>query len=116
MLHSCRKFVFLLREMLPARVNKDQLSRFHLGSSDAFAQAIADFSEAYAEQTNRDHAVLVAAIKEGHVPAETDFKGVSKARRKTSCRMTRQLPLHRRIRACSVRGMERLSKLWNRPG
>jgi uncharacterized protein (DUF2252 family) len=44
----------------------------YLGNSDAFAQAIADFTEAYAEQTKRDHAALVAAIKEGRVQAETD--------------------------------------------
>jgi hypothetical protein len=44
----------------------------YLGSSDAFAQAIADFTEAYAEQTKRDHAALVAAIKEGRIQAKTD--------------------------------------------
>jgi uncharacterized protein (DUF2252 family) len=45
----------------------------YMGSSDAFAQAIASFSEAYAEQTQRDHAALLAAIKEGRVQAETDI-------------------------------------------
>lgn len=44
----------------------------YLGGSDAFAQAIVDFTEAYAEQTKRDHAALVAAIKEGRVQAVTD--------------------------------------------
>ena len=44
----------------------------YLGGSDAFAQAIADFSDAYAEQTKRDHAALLAAIKEGRVKAVTD--------------------------------------------
>jgi len=43
------------------------------GGSDVFAQAIADFAEAYAEQTKRDHAALVAAIKEGRVQAESDI-------------------------------------------
>ena len=44
----------------------------YLGNSDVFAQAIADFTEAYAEQTKRDHAALVAAIKEGRIQAKTD--------------------------------------------
>jgi uncharacterized protein (DUF2252 family) len=43
----------------------------YLGGSDVFAQAIGDFSEAYAEQTKRDHAALLAAIKEGRVQART---------------------------------------------
>jgi len=42
----------------------------YLGSSDAFAQAIALFAEAYADQTKRDHAALLAAIKEGRIKAE----------------------------------------------
>ncbi len=44
----------------------------YLGKSEVFAQAIADFAEAYAEQTKRDHAALVMAIKEGRVQAVTD--------------------------------------------
>jgi len=42
----------------------------YLGSSDAFAQAIALFAEAYADQTKRDHAALLTAIKEGRIQAE----------------------------------------------
>ena len=34
----------------------------YLGNSDAFAQALASFAEAYADQTERDHAALLAAI------------------------------------------------------
>jgi hypothetical protein len=45
----------------------------YLGNSDVFTQAIADFAEAYAEQTKRDHAALVAAIKEGRVQARSDI-------------------------------------------
>jgi uncharacterized protein (DUF2252 family) len=45
----------------------------YLGGSDAFAQAIADFSEAYAEQTKSDHAALLDAIKQGRVQAESDI-------------------------------------------
>jgi uncharacterized protein (DUF2252 family) len=44
----------------------------YLGSSDAFAQAIALFAEAYADQTERDHAALLAAIKDGRIQAEVD--------------------------------------------
>ena len=43
----------------------------YLGSSDAFDQAIADFSEAYADQTERDHAALVAAAESGRIEART---------------------------------------------
>jgi uncharacterized protein (DUF2252 family) len=42
----------------------------YLGASDAFDQAIAAFSEDYADQSERDHAALVAAIDSGRVAAE----------------------------------------------
>src|SRR6266496_2739960 len=44
----------------------------YLGNSDAFAQAIALFAEAYADQTELDHAALLAAIKEGRIQAVVD--------------------------------------------
>jgi uncharacterized protein (DUF2252 family) len=44
----------------------------YLGKSDAFAQAIASFAESYADQTERDHAALLAAIKEGRIQAVVD--------------------------------------------
>ena len=44
----------------------------YLGNSDAFAQAIAVFAENYAYQTERDHAALLAAIKEGRIQARVD--------------------------------------------
>jgi uncharacterized protein (DUF2252 family) len=43
----------------------------YLGNNDSFDQAIASFAEAYAGQAERDHAALLAAIKEGRVPAQT---------------------------------------------
>src|SRR6266700_2839985 len=43
----------------------------YLGNKDAFDQAIADFSEAYADQAERDHAALLTAIKDGRVQAQT---------------------------------------------
>ena len=42
----------------------------YLGNGNTFDQAIASFAEAYADQAERDHAALVAAIKEGRVQAE----------------------------------------------
>jgi hypothetical protein len=44
----------------------------YLGNNDLFAQAIALFAEAYANQTERDHAALLAAIKDGRIQAEVD--------------------------------------------
>ena len=35
----------------------------YLGKSERFDVAIADFAEAYADQTERDHAALCAAVK-----------------------------------------------------
>jgi uncharacterized protein (DUF2252 family) len=41
----------------------------YLGNSSAFEDAIADFSEAYADQNERDYAALVAAVRAGKVEA-----------------------------------------------
>jgi uncharacterized protein (DUF2252 family) len=43
----------------------------YLGRGDAFDQAIGRFAVAYADQTERDHAALMAAVRSGRVPAET---------------------------------------------
>ncbi len=42
----------------------------YLGGGDAFDRAIAEFSESYADQSERDHAALVAAIDSGRIEAE----------------------------------------------
>src|SRR5215211_4750196 len=42
----------------------------YLGKSERFDGAIADFAEAYADQTERDHAALCAAVKSGRVPTD----------------------------------------------
>jgi uncharacterized protein (DUF2252 family) len=42
----------------------------YLGKSERFDTAIAAFTEAYADQTERDHAALLAAVKSGRVVAE----------------------------------------------
>jgi uncharacterized protein (DUF2252 family) len=41
----------------------------YLGKSTAFADAVTDFSVAYADQNERDHAALVAAVRTGRVEA-----------------------------------------------
>jgi len=41
----------------------------YLGKSDAFDRALGEFSLAYADQTVRDHAALVAAVKAGRLKA-----------------------------------------------
>jgi hypothetical protein len=42
-----------------------------LGSSTRFDNAIADFAETYADQNERDHAALAAAVSEGRVQAHS---------------------------------------------
>jgi uncharacterized protein (DUF2252 family) len=55
-----------------ARSSDPAMISGYLGNSDAFAQALASFAEAYADQTERDHAALLAAIKEGRIQAVVD--------------------------------------------
>ena len=43
----------------------------YLGQSDVFDRAIADFAEAYADQSERDYAALLEAIESGRITAET---------------------------------------------
>jgi uncharacterized protein (DUF2252 family) len=43
----------------------------YLGSGDAFEQAIADFSELYADQAEKDYRALADAVKAGRLAAET---------------------------------------------
>jgi uncharacterized protein (DUF2252 family) len=43
----------------------------YLGRSDKFDQAIADFSETYADQTERDYAEFQTAVKRGHIEVVT---------------------------------------------
>ena len=42
----------------------------YLGGSDAFDRAIAEFSEAYADQNERDYAALVQAEKDGRITVQ----------------------------------------------
>jgi sugar/nucleoside kinase (ribokinase family) len=43
----------------------------YLGNSDSFDRAILQFSEAYAEQNDRDYKRLSKAVKSGKITAET---------------------------------------------
>ena len=42
----------------------------YLGTDKKFEHAMASFAEGYADQTERDHSGLLAAIKSGRIPAE----------------------------------------------
>ncbi len=44
----------------------------YMGKSDAFDEAVADFAAAYADQTERDHAALVAAARAGRVEVRSE--------------------------------------------
>ena len=46
----------------------------YLGRGDAFDQAIGEFSLAYADRNELDHAALVAAVKAGYVKALVEEK------------------------------------------
>ena len=43
----------------------------YLGAGAVFDEALAEFGVAYADQTERDHAALVAAVRAGRIAAET---------------------------------------------
>ena len=44
----------------------------YMGKSTTFEDALADFSEAYADQNERDHAALVAAVRNGRIEARME--------------------------------------------
>lgn len=44
----------------------------YMGKSNVFEDALADFSLAYADQNERDHAALIAAIRSGRILAEME--------------------------------------------
>jgi uncharacterized protein (DUF2252 family) len=47
----------------------------YLGKGDAFDRALAAFADAYADQTERDHAALVAAVRSGRLHAQEEKEG-----------------------------------------
>jgi uncharacterized protein (DUF2252 family) len=52
-----------------ARSGAPAMIASYLGTDDAFDRAIGEFAATYADQTERDHAALVAAIKSGRITA-----------------------------------------------
>lgn len=44
----------------------------YMGQSSAFEDALADFSVSYADQNERDHAALVAAVRDGRIEAQVE--------------------------------------------
>ena len=52
-----------------ARSGEPAVISGYLGKSDAFDEAIAAFSVAYADQNEQDHAVLKRAIQDGKIEA-----------------------------------------------
>jgi uncharacterized protein (DUF2252 family) len=44
----------------------------YLGTNDAFERGMAGFAQAYADQNERDHAALVAAVRAGRIEARVD--------------------------------------------
>jgi len=57
-----------------ARSGDPALISGYLGKSDAFDNALAVFSVAYADQTEKDHAALQKSIKDGKVEATFEEK------------------------------------------
>jgi hypothetical protein len=45
----------------------------YLGASDTFDQAITEFSAAYADQNEKDHEALLAAVTSGRIVADSDL-------------------------------------------
>ena len=44
----------------------------YMGKNDAFADALADFAEAYAKQNEQDYQALVTAVREGRIQAQIE--------------------------------------------
>ena len=55
-----------------ARSGESALISGYLGQGDIFDKAIAQFSVAYADQSERDHAVLMKAVRNGDLEVITE--------------------------------------------
>jgi len=55
-----------------ARCGQPSMISGYLGKSDKFDQAVADFSIAYADQTERDHEILMKAVGSGDLEVHTE--------------------------------------------
>jgi uncharacterized protein (DUF2252 family) len=69
LLHNYAKVCGLTLARAHAKSGDAALISGYLGKQDAFDQAIGEFALAYADQNERDHAALVAAVKAGRVQA-----------------------------------------------
>jgi uncharacterized protein (DUF2252 family) len=47
----------------------------YIGKAEAFAEALADFAEGYGDQTEKDHAALIEAVRKGRVPIIREAEG-----------------------------------------
>jgi hypothetical protein len=54
-----------------ARLGDRMAIAAYLGKGDAFDRAVADFSERYADQNERDYEAFAAAVAAGRLPAES---------------------------------------------
>jgi uncharacterized protein (DUF2252 family) len=55
-----------------AKTGDSSAIRGYLGKSDKFDEAVADFAKLYADQTERDHDALKAAVEAGRIKAEKE--------------------------------------------
>jgi uncharacterized protein (DUF2252 family) len=55
-----------------ARTGDREAIAAYLGASDRFDRALGDFAERYADQNERDHAALAAAVEAGEIEADLD--------------------------------------------
>jgi uncharacterized protein (DUF2252 family) len=58
-----------------ARSGEPAVISGYLGKNDKFDEAVADFSVAYADQTERDHATLVEAVRSGQLDVFVEEEG-----------------------------------------
>ena len=54
------------------RAGHPWLATGYLGTSDAFDEAMGEFAIAYADQAERDHAALKAAVHAGRIPVHIE--------------------------------------------
>ena len=58
--------------MAHARSGEPSKISGYVGKSDKFDEAVADFSVAYADQSERDHKILMKAVREGRIEIERE--------------------------------------------
>ena len=59
---------------MQARAAQPALIAGYLGNSDKFDKAIADFSIAYADQSEHDHKILMKAVRDGRLKVVREGK------------------------------------------